>query len=274
MSFYQFSHFQNNKWPATRDALHSYAKVLGIIRAQLVPKQKHWWHVSLLPVSNGFSTGPIYQKGEIFEIILDLANSRVIVQWHDLLESVPLSGQSASTLFVEISGLLFVRKIEVSGNPEKITDQAHPDFDVDNAVNLAKALGAIGAVFQQFKNEQRRETSPVQLWPHHFDLAVLWFSGRLVPEQDPDDEENADEQMNFGFSVGDQQTPEPYFYFTAYPTPENFNRISLPSGAQWNEDGWQGVYLSYSILCQQKEPAESLLEIMREVVKSGAKLMQ
>ena len=43
---------------------------------------------------------------------------------------------------------------------------------------------------------------PVVLWPHHFGLAVLWFSGHPAPDQDPANAEYADEQMNFGFSTG------------------------------------------------------------------------
>jgi len=31
------------------------------------------------------------------------------------------------------------------------------------------------------------------------DVSMNWFSGRLVPDIDPADEESADEQLNFGF---------------------------------------------------------------------------
>ena len=48
-----------------------------------------------------------------------------------------------------------------------------------------QAMSQIDAAFKQFRHGFRQESSPVQLWPHHFDLAVVWFSGRLVPDQDP-----------------------------------------------------------------------------------------
>jgi hypothetical protein len=274
MSFVQFSNFQNNHWPATRDALHSYAKVLGVIRAQLVPKQKHWWHISLAPNARGLTTGPLYNDGHCFEIILDLFAGAVVVQWHDATESIDLSGQSASTLFADVSKLLFSRQIVVQGNSDKISIQLHSGFSAETSAKLAIALSAISGVFQQFKHEQRKETSPVQLWPHHFDLAVLWFSGRLVPGQDPSNEEYADEQLNFGFSVGDQQNPEPYFYFTAYPLPDELHKITLSAGASWHTESWQGVYLPYSSLCKQSNPGQSLLILMRNFVAAGSQAMQ
>ncbi len=274
MPFVLVREFQNTHWTATREALHSYAKVLGVIRAQLVPKQKHWWHISLLPEARGLTTGPLYSHGQCFEITLDLFNCAVVVQWHDANDSISLSGQSASTLLDDILKLLVARQIEVQGNTEKISPQTHPGFNVDTSKKFALALSAISGVFQQFKHEQRRETSPVQVWPHHFDLAILWFSGRLVPEQDPENEEYADEQMNFGFSVGDEQNPEPYFYFTAYPTPADFHQVNLSAGATWHSEGWQGVYLSYATLCKQKDPGDSLLKLMRDFVTTGETLMQ
>ena len=68
----------------------------------------------------------------------------------------------------------------------------------------------------------------LRCWPHHFDLAVVWFSGRKVPGQDPNDPEYSNEQMNFGFSTGDSGTPEPYFYATAYPAPDGWMENDLP----------------------------------------------
>jgi hypothetical protein len=41
-----------------------------------------------------------------------------------------------------------------------------------------QALAQIDILLKQFRGELREETSPVQLWPHHFDLSLVWFSGR------------------------------------------------------------------------------------------------
>jgi|SRR5581483_1228782 len=109
---------------------------------------------------------------------------------------------------------------------------------------------------------------------HHFDLALLWFSGRKVPGQDPNDAENADEQMNFGFSVGDEGIPEPYFYITAYPLPKNFVGAPLPHGAYWHTDGWNGAVLLYKALVATDAPDARLLDFWRAAQKYGAELMR
>jgi hypothetical protein len=114
----------------------------------------------------------------------------------------------------------------------------------------------------------------VQLWPHHLDLALLWFSGRLAPGQDPANEEYADEQMNFGFSRGDDGIPESYFYATAYPTPASLTDITLPGDAYWHTEGFTGAILPYQALVEADAPAEALLTYLRTVQQAGASLMK
>ena len=44
---------------------------------------------------------------------------------------------------------------------------------------------------------------------HCFDLSMIWLPGETIPGQDPDDEENADKQMNSGFTLSDAGITEP-----------------------------------------------------------------
>ncbi|MEW8193271.1 MAG: DUF5996 family protein, partial [Candidatus Thiodiazotropha sp.] len=124
-----------------------------------------------------------------------------------------------------------------------------------------------------FKGGLREETSPVQLFPHHFDLAVNWFSGRLVPGADPADEEHADEQMNFGFVTGDESIPDAYLYVTAYPEPGDWMELELKHGAYWHTDGWVGAILPYAELLRQDQPYTLLLVYLQQLRLHGAGLM-
>ncbi len=76
----------------------------------------------------------------------------------------------------------------------------------------------------------------------------------LIPDQDPDNEEYADEQMNFGFSTGDEGTPDAYFYVTAYPTPDEFAAQPLPAAARWQTEGYTGAILPYQALIESNPP--------------------
>jgi hypothetical protein len=137
-----------------------------------------------------------------------------------------------------------------------------------------RTLAQIDAVLKEFRAGLRRESSPVQLWPHHFDLALNWFSGRLVPDQDPDDAEYADEQMNFGFSTGDEGIPEPYFYVTAYPVPAGWMEATLPDEAYWQAAGWTGAVLPYGAVSAAADGRRLLLSFLMKLQEAGAALMK
>ena len=100
-----------------------------------------------------------------------------------------------------------------------------------------------------------------------------WFSGRLVPDVDPADEEKADEQMNFGFLTGDGSIEDAYIYATAYPAPEGWAALDLPDGAYWHTEGWTGAILPYAAVAAAADPRGELLGFVRAVQAHGRSLM-
>jgi hypothetical protein len=127
---------------------------------------------------------------------------------------------------------------------------------------------------ESFRAGIREETSPIQFWPHHFDLALLWLPGDKVPDQDPQNEEYADKQMNFGFTLGDAGIPEPYFYVTAYPLPEAFPGLPLPAGTTWQTEGFSGAVLLYRSLVQHADPDTYLLNLWNGLLSAGREHMR
>ena len=125
----------------------------------------------------------------------------------------------------------------------------------------------------EFRAGIREETSPIQLWPHHFDLSMLWLPGEKIPGQDPDDEEYADKQMNFGFTFGDAGIPEPYFYVSAYPQPDALPSIDLPVGTVWHTDGFNGAVLTYRNLLESRDPFGYLLDLWQRMLLAGREHM-
>lgn len=261
-------------WQPTYDTLHHYARALSAIRRELTPRQKHWAHASLRVNATGLTTTPIPYKSALFEIELDLIAHRAAVttsrgeRWETRLRGQPLS-----QFWNELNDALAARQIFPNA-PKPDYPDASASYDSTAIENYWHALSQSDILFKQFQSELRGETSPVQFWSHNFDLAMLWFSGRLVPGQDPQDEENADEQMNFGFSLGDKEISEPYFYITAYPLPTAFVGSELPTGAYWQSDGWSGAALLYKTVAASSEPDALLLEYWRSVQKRGAELMR
>jgi hypothetical protein len=100
-------------WRETRDALQSYARVMGKIRQALTPPQKHWWHVSLRVDAVGLTTTPMLapmtvgENGRILTILLDLVNHQThLTTGQGLTQAIPLEGQSPAEFCQQIKAAL------------------------------------------------------------------------------------------------------------------------------------------------------------------------
>jgi len=118
-----------------------------------------------------------------------------------------------------------------------------------------------------------RVDSSIHMLGVGFDLAVFWLSGRSIPGEDSDDEDNADERMNFGFSTGDDSIAEPYLYATAYPLPPELPHAELPPGARWQAEGWQGAVFPYAELVGMADAQERVLSFLRGMQDLGERYM-
>ena len=134
---------------------------------------------------------------------------------------------------------------------------------------VAQAWSSVTSVLEAFRAGIREETSPIQLWPHHFDMTMTWLPGAKVPGQDVDNAEYADAQMGFGFTLGDETITEPYFYVSAYPLPDAFPTLTLPDGTRWNTTGFQAAVLTYRCLIGSRDPRGYLLDLWRGLLSAG-----
>ena len=263
-------------WQPTRDTLQAYTKIVGRVRRILSPPQKHWCHISLPLSPVGLTTTPIpcRDHGRTFDIEFNFFTHETTVRTNSGdIDVITLEGQSPRDFGEELLEILASFDIDVELPAALLTSTEEGSYN-DAAVEAYwQALCRIDSLFKQFKGELRQETTPVLLWPHHLDLAFMWLSGRLVPDQDPEDEELADEQMNFGFSTGDSTINEPYFYATAYPLPPGLIGSPLPEPAYWHTAGFSGAILPYAGLLDHDDPDQLLLDFLRTVQRNGASLM-
>jgi len=262
----------------TRDAVHSYTQVLGDWRASCLPRRKHWWHISVYPSTRGLTTGLIHANID-FELELDLQADRLLahVAGGDTM-SEPLGGRPARELASAVAVFLADQGIDPSLVPTDKQRDSHnvtaTGYSSDVATNLIAIIRSVSAAMNDFQAKISVETSPIQLWPHHFDLAMLCLPGGKISGQDPADEELSDQQMNFGFLFGDDFLPEPYFYITAYPFPDELADLKLPDGAEWQREGFTGVVLPYRRLLEKPEPGDYLIGLWGALLSAGIKLMR
>lgn len=259
----------------TRKALHAYSRVLGAWLKSCRPKRKHWWHASLRPSLAGLTTG-VVGAGTSFELQLDLRDNMLlgrILEGAQLTE--PLHGQPAATIAEKIRDFLTANGIDSRFVPAggHLGDEEFAGYSADSVQDLAQALNSVSVAMAEFRAGIREETSPIQLWPHHFDLSMLWLPGEKIPGQDPENEEYSDKQMNFGFAFGDAGIPEPYFYITAYPLPDEFPDLVLPTGTTWQSDPFSGAVLTYKTLLESSDPNGYLLDLWNSLLLAGRKHM-
>ena len=188
---------------------------------------------------------------------------------------IELHGQAAAEPasqiqeFLQIAGVSEELASAATSAKSANRDAKFGDYSSEHANKLACALSVVSSALVSFRAGVREETSPIQLWPHHFDLAMLWLPGDKIPDQDTDNEEYADKQMNFGFTFGDAGIPEPYFYVTAYPLPDVFSTLELPDGTIWKSDGFSGAVLTYRRLLEEEQPTEYLLRLWNQLLAVG-----
>jgi hypothetical protein len=261
----------------TRDAMHAYARVLGDCLKACRGKRKHWWHASLRPSLNGLTTGIVRATAD-FELELDFRRAELHARSrNDEGFDVKLSGQPAGEIADAVSGFMSANGVGPAELGSFVTaDRATTgwqDFSPPQSESMGQVLRSVATAMETFRAGVREETSPIQLWPHHFDLSMIWLPGEKIPGQDPMDEEYSDKQMNFGFAFGDESISEPYFYVTAYPTPDAMAATQLPAGSEWKTDGFNGAVLTYRSLLNASVPSSYLQDFWTRLLAAGQQHM-
>jgi len=167
-------------WQPTRDTLHLYSKLPGKIRGALTPFQSHWWHVSLHVDDVGLTTPPIpAPNGRTFRLTLSLTRHALLIALPNGDEhAIPLQNQSPASLCEQTLDVLERAGIRPKIDRTPFTDDTPRPYHPPHAEAYRAALLSVHGLFQQFRATLPGERSPVQLWPHHFDLSLVWFSGR------------------------------------------------------------------------------------------------
>ncbi len=165
----------------------------------------------------------------------------------------------------EIAGQLTRRDYDMPDHPVGRGADFHDDDRramAEVARWFANASRVLGLVVRA-----RREAQPLRLWPHHFDI------GTLIPLLGPVGEEPS---VGLGMSPGDQTYPEPYWYVTAWPTPQNPTLPPLAGKGSWHTEGWIGaVLLGTDIVLAGRSPAQASLvgEFLESAIPAAITLL-
>lgn len=233
----------------TRDTLHDHARLLGAVRRELLPKHPRWWHISLQVVDDGLSTGPMpIDDGGPLELAIDIREHRLrAVRGETGLAELPLDdGLPARDLGRRLVPELRRAGAALSDPFEPDLEDPAPRYEPAAAAAYLEALRSTRDVLAAARAGLTGEVGPIQLWPHHFDLAFEWFGTRTVAPEDGGEEGGSPTQIGFGFSTGDDGHPAPYYYAKPWPFESRLTREPLPEGACWQTEPWEGSLLEYA----------------------------
>jgi hypothetical protein len=262
------SHFPQLKiddWEPTREILQGYIQVLGQIRAALTPPQKYKEQFTLQTTATGLTTTPMPIGSDTVEMRLDffgnlliLTTSRGEIWQKPLLNMTPAALYTATVeLFAELETTLPVNN--------RFSDKESKNYDVDAVEKYWKILAQIDAIFKQFKGKVRTETTPVVFVPDRFELMFHCLSGRLIPGADANNPEKSDERLTFSFSTGNIDVSESHFCAIATPETTEILNIALPTDAEWNSRGFQGIVMMYDTFRQVNDPKAHLLNFLQSI---------
>lgn len=224
----------------TRDRLRDAALVLGKLQQAFLPKHPRDWQRGLEVTMRGISTQTFMIGGTETRASIDLVRHKVRLggsKWR-------LDEYDGPELFKNVRVWLESQGVKVTLEEPEFGGGKGQRFDAEQATAYAEALWWLDKQFRDLKASLTEGmTSPILLYPHHFDLSLVWF---------PHDDER---QLTIGWSTGDETIAEPYVYLTAYPEPTGFTELKLPAGTYWQKDGFSGAILPYAILQASGQPA-------------------
>lgn len=251
----------------SRETLHRYAQAINALARVHATERPHWWHTSLKVVEDGLISDPIpLPSGGDATFLMDFGQARIVLSTDDMTETFPMGAGWSGT---QMGDALIAAAADLGLHGDYARERFESDapgvYDAEAAGRFFTALTSADRVFKAHRDSLSGETSPVQLWPHGFDLSTEWYSPRQVTYESGGEEKTAPAQLNLGFYPAGSND-DAYFYSSPWPFErETLLGRPLVVEASWNTDGWQGAKLPYTALLDQPGAADFLGDFARVV---------
>jgi len=252
-------------WEDTRATLHAYTFAAGALPRVLSAPHEKWWHTSFEVTPDGLISHSIpLPDGGSATVRMDLRSHEVVLETDTgVARSFPMDdGLTATALGDGLIAAAADLGLEGDYDRERFESGDPRPYDPEAATAFYDVLEAVNGVFVEHRAELEGDVSPVQLWPHGFDLSFEWFGTRLEQSEEDGAVVEYPSQLNLGF----YPAGEAYFYSNPWPFDvEDLINNPLPDGCEWYVEDWQGTRLRYSELKDDPSATERLLGFARRV---------
>jgi hypothetical protein len=215
----------------------------------------------------GLVTDPMaLPEGGTFRLELNLHRHQIVLltSGGDEQRFDMTAGLTANEMGDQVLGAVSELGLTGDHDRQRFDDDEPRVYDPAAAESFLAALVSADAILKRHRETLVGEVGPVQVWPHGFDLSFEWFGTRVEGYEEGGEVKEMPAQINFGFY------PKEPAYFYANPWPFDADKLvkqTLPGGARWHQEGWQGTMLPYADVVGDPEAEERLLSYLGEVYK-------
>jgi Family of unknown function (DUF5996) len=248
-------------WKETRDTLHKYCQLVGAIREVMFNPLPNSLHTNLLLSKKGFTTSPILKDDsstdKLFEVILDVQHRRLRIEsnYREPL-NIALTGQSLNALCDETCSLLTDIGINPPLERPSFLEGVRGQFGSKPVKAYWKAVSSTNRVLKKIKAGLKGETSPIHLHVDVLTLSLTWYCKDFldIPSL---------EQLDFGFSTGDEKFPDAYFFISSFPDVRSLGEI-IPHKTKYKfTSDTSELILPYAEVFNTKNSEKTLLDFYR-----------
>ncbi len=261
----------------TRQTLHTYVKAVGaVLREHAVPHEK-WWHVALRVTPEGLVSDNVpLPAGGVMALRIDMQTHTIqlLSSDGDVTSFDMIAGLSGTEMGEALIEAVAALGLHAEYQRERFADDTPATYDREAAGRFFTALVNADRAFKNHRATLAGDVSPVNFWPHGFDLSMEWYGNRMVEYAENGNVSQLPAQLNLGFYAGESDDAA-YFYSNPWPfEAERLTNHALPGAASWHTNGWQGTYLPYGAVAASDVSDETLLAFARAVHEIAAPTLE
>lgn len=279
----QLTHRQPSQFRPAIMYIHHAAQIVASVGNSLLPAEADDSQSSLewLPGINALAGRLINEKYRAalrylpFELL-------VLDDENRIQEAVSIPGLTVARLYKWLQHAVIraggagkqIKPITHFEIPDHLVAQgvAFPEIDPATHRELADYRFNADWVSGEITGLYPQRSSPVLVWPHHFDTGAVITLER-------DDQGEATKTIGIGLAMPDTNFEEPYFYTNHWRAAGELDYAELPElegKGRWYLEQWKGTVLPASDVVRQRSAAEQqqvVLQFFRSSIRSVKQLL-
>lgn len=226
-------------WRATRSALHQVAQVVGAIRVASSVTMENDLQYSISYSNGGFSTNELQVGGELKFDLESFSLSYVDSTQGEF--QIDASEHSQQSLMDAVLEQFKAIDIDLEPSMKHITHNVPLSADMSIVKDYAHVLDAVYTALARFRARLSGFMTPIVIWPHHFDMAFIWFATSATNEHE-------DPHLAIGFAPFSDGVDRPYFYGYGWSKDTGYVSVDVEAPAKAITEAYTGLYAEYDIL--------------------------